>query len=165
MRRAWVLAVALAAACSCGRSGERRTTSLSFETLRDTVGMTSGAPILTSFEPYRLPNGLVRARGTARLPDGTRLQISMLRASNQSVVMRLQVPVEAGRFDSPPILGERGPIPEGDYTFEVLARFDEQWQPPQVMSDLDGGRSLHGPGMERDRLGVPVLHVVRRGRL
>ena len=94
-----MLAVALAAACSCGRTGERRTTSLSFETLSDTASMTSGAPILTSFEPYRLPNGLVRARGTARLPDGTRLQISMLRASDRAVVTRLQVPVEAGRFD------------------------------------------------------------------
>jgi len=47
----------------------------------------------------------------------------------------------------------------------VLARFDDTWQPPQVMAGSDGGRALHGPEMERDRLGVPVFHVVRKGRV
>jgi len=167
MRRAWVLAVALAAVAACGRAGERRNnTSLSFETLpADTAGLANGAPILTSFEPYRLANGLVRARGTARLPDGTRLEISILHEGDPSPVMRLQVPIEAGRFDSPPVLGEHGPIAEGDYMFDVLARFDDVSQPPQVLSATDEGRSLRGPGMGRDRAGVAVFHVVRRGRV
>jgi len=166
MRRAWVLAVALAAVSACGRAGERHsTTSLSFETLSDTAGLERGTPLLVSFEPYRLSNGLVRVRGAANFPDGTRLQISIVRESDHVPVMRLQTPVEGGRFDSPPVMGERGPIAEGDYAFDVLARFDDDWQPPQVLIASDQGRALHGPGMGRDRLGVPVFHVMRRGRI
>jgi hypothetical protein len=166
MRRAWVLAVALATVSACGRTGERRaTTSLSFETLSDTAGLGRGAPLLTDFEPYRLATGQVRARGAIGFPDGTRLQISILRASDQAVVTRLQVSVQGGRFDSPPVMGEKGPIAEGDYAFDLLARFDAQWQPPDVMSASDQGRALRGPGMARDRIGVPVFHVVRRGHV
>ncbi|MGH7742566.1 MAG: hypothetical protein ACRENS_11165 [Candidatus Eiseniibacteriota bacterium] len=166
MRRAWFLALGLAAVAACGRSGERHnTTSLTFETLSDTTGLGLGAPLLTAFEPYRLPTGQVRARGVARFPDGTRLQISILRESDQSVVMRMQVPVMGGRFDSPPVMGEKGPLAEGGYAFDVLARFDDDWQPPQVMIASDRGRALHGPGMGRDRDGVPEFHVVRRGRV
>jgi hypothetical protein len=166
MRRAWVLAVGLATVSACGRAGERHAAgSLSFETLSDTAGLERGAPLLVSFEPYRLSNGLVRARGEANFPDGTRLQISIVRVSDQAMVMRLQVPVQGGRFDSPPVMGEKGPIAEGDYAFDVLARFDEEWQPAQVMIATDQGRALHGPGMGRDRLGVPVFHVVRQGHV
>lgn len=166
MRRAWVLAVALAAVAACGRTGERqRATSLSFEMQTDTAGLSRGEPLLISFEPYRLPNGLVRVRGAANFPDGTRLEISITGAKDRKLVMRLQAPVQGGHFDSPPVLGEKGPIAEGDYAFDVLARFDDEWQPPQVMIASDRGRALHGPGMGRDRLGVPVFHVVRQGRL
>lgn len=166
MRRAWVLAVALAAVSACGRAGgHHSTTTLSFETLSDTSGLQSGVPLLVSFEPYRLSNGLVRVRGAANFPDGTRLQISIVRERDHALVMRLQAPVEGGRFDSPPVMGERGPIAEGDYAFDVLARFDDAWQPPQVMIGSDQGRALHGPGMGRDRLGVPVFHVMRRGHI
>lgn len=166
MRRAWLLAVALATVSACGRTGERQaSTSLSFETLSDTAGIERGAPLLTEFEPYRLPTGQVRARGAAGFPDGTRLQISILHEPDQTVVMRLQVSVVGGRFDSSPVMGEKGPLAEGDYAFDVLARFEDDWQPAPVMIATDRGKSLHGPGMGRDRIGVPVFHQLRRGRV
>jgi hypothetical protein len=166
MRRAWVLALSLAAVSSCGRAGEHHpASSLSFETLSDTAGLQRGTPLLVSFEPYRLSNGLVRVRGAATFPDGTRLQITIENAADQKLVMRVEAPVVGGHFDSPPVMGERGPIAEGNYAFDVLARFDDDWQPPQVMIASDRGLALHGPGMGRDRIGVPVFHAVRQGRL
>jgi hypothetical protein len=166
MRRAWVLAVAWMALAGCGRSAKpERSDALSFETLSDTIGLAQGAPLLTTFEPYRLPNGLVRVRGTVDFPDGTRLQVSIYRKQDHAMVARMQMPVELGHFDSPPVLGEHGPLPRGDYVFELLTYFNETWQPPQVMIAGRRGLQLRGPGITRDRIGDAVFHLTREGRL
>ncbi|HTM57811.1 MAG TPA: hypothetical protein VL123_05290 [Candidatus Udaeobacter sp.] len=166
MRRAWVLAVAWAAVAGCGR-GEKsqRTTELSFETLSDTTAVVRGAPLLTRFEPYRLPNGLVRVRGEIDFPNGTRLQVSIYRKQDHVMVARMQMPVDERRFESPPILGEHGPLPAGDYVFELLTFFNETWQPADVLVHSDHGLALHGPGMKRDRAGGAVFLMTREGRL
>ena len=166
MRRAWVLAVAMVAAAGCGRSGKSdRSGNLSFESLSDTAGLAQGAPLLTTFEPYRLPNGLVRVRGTVDFPDGTRLQISIYRQQDHVMVARLQTLVEQRHFDSPPVLGERGPLPSGDYAFELLAHFNDTWQSPEVMVGSHRGLDLRGPGITRDRIGEAVFHLTRASRL
>jgi hypothetical protein len=166
MRRAWWVAVVWIAIAGCGRSGARaRSGDLSFESLSDTAGLAQGAPILDAIEPYRLPNGLVRVRGRVQLPDGTRLQISIVRKADHVMVSRLQVLIAQQRFDSPPVLGERGPIPQGDYAFELRAEFNDVWQSPAVMAATRGGRDLRGPGMTRDRAGEPVFVLTRDGRL
>jgi len=166
MRRAWVLAVACLALAGCGRSAKpQRSGDLSFETVTDTAGLATGAPLLTTFEPYRLPNGLVRVRGTVDFPDGTRLQVSIYRKQDHVMVARMQMPVEQHRFDSPPVLGEHGPIPTGDYVFELLTYFNQTWQAPQVMIVGRRGLQLRGPGITRDRIGDAVFRLTREARL
>ena len=166
MRRAWVLAVAWLAVAGCGRSESRaRSTELSFESLSDTAIVAQGAPLLTTFEPYRLPNGLVRVRGTLDVPDGTRLQVSIYRSQDHVMFARVQVLVEAHRFDSPPVLGEHGPLPRGPYTFDLLAHFNDTWQSAEVMAESRRGLDLRGPGMTRDRIGEAVFHLTRESRL
>jgi hypothetical protein len=78
---------------------------------------------------------------------------------------RFQVLLANHRFDSPPILGERGPLPVDDYRFEVLAHFDSLWQSPDVMRATRNGLALRGPGVTRDRLGRAAFWLEREGRL
>jgi len=162
MRRAWVLAVAWVAVAGCGRGAKpEHSGDLSFESVSDTAGLAQGASLLTTFEPYRLPNGLVRVRGTVDFPDGTRLQVSIYRKQDHVMVARMQMPVEQHRFDSPPVLGPHGPIPTGDYVFELLTFFNQTWQPAQVMVAGRRGLELRGPGMSRDRAGDAVFRLTR----
>jgi hypothetical protein len=147
----------------CGRRSQQAS-SLTFATLPDST-VARGAPILTTFEPYRMENGAVRVRGTADLPDGTRLQVSLYHKATHEMAGRFQVLLANHRFDSPPILGERGPLPVDDYRFEVLAHFDSLWQSPDVMRATRNGLALRGPGVTRDRLGRAAFWLEREGRL
>jgi hypothetical protein len=166
MRRAGVLAVLFVAVVGCGGNGKpAKTGQLSFETLTDTAGLSVGSPILRTLEPYRLPNGLVRVRGEVDVPEGTRLQISMYRRQDHAMVARVQVLVEQGKFESPPVLGPRGPLPVDDYDFELLAHFNDTWQSPEVIQSSAGGRNLRGPGMTRDRIGEAVFLLHREAHL
>lgn len=166
-RRTACLAVALlfaAALAGCGPRDQHRSSSLSFEELSDTAGLSRGASILTALEPYRLPGGSLRVRGSAGLPDGTRLQITIVRASTGETVRQIQVLVQDHAFESPPLMSDRGPFPPDLYRFDVLALFDATWQTAEVLAATDHGRRLRGPGMTRGNLGVSafVLHQERR---
>jgi hypothetical protein len=165
MRRAWVLAVAWLAVAGCGRAEKAKRSEVSFETLSDTSGLAQGATLLTDFEPYRLPNGLVRVRGTVALPEGTRLQVSIYRKRDHAMVARLQTLVNQSRFDSPPVLGPRGPLPTDLYEFELLTFFSDTWQTPQVMAASGRGLDLRGPGISRDAAGHAMFRLAREARL
>ncbi len=167
LRRAACTAIALllaAVLASCGQRDQRGASSLSFEELSDTAGVSQGPSILTALEPYRLPGGSLRVRGSAGLPDGTRLQITIVRVSTGETVKQIQVLVQDRAFESPPLMGDRGPFPPDPYRFDVLALFDATWQTAEVLAATDQGRRLRGPGMTRGNLGVPafVLHQERR---
>lgn len=157
------LCVAALALGACGR--EEKASELTFESLPDTTGLTEGAPVLERFEPYRMPNGAVRFTGRARLPDGTRLQIAIKQPQGTVSVAMAHVYVQGSQFDSPPLLGERGPLPKGHYRFEVLTHFNDEWQPPEVMRALDGGKRLRGPGITRARNGDAALFLASEGDL
>jgi hypothetical protein len=157
------LCVAALALGACSR--EEKAGELTFESLPDTTGLTAGAPVLERFEPYRMANGAVRFTGRARLPDGTRLQIAVKRPEGTVSLAMAHVYVQGSQFDSPPLLGERGPLPKGHYRFEVLTHFNDAWQPPEVMRALDGGRRLRGPGITRARNGDAALYLAREGDL
>ena len=160
------MAVAWFAVAGCGRSGQPAgSTELRFESLSDTANLSQGASLLKTFEPYRLPNGMVRVRGTVDLPDGTRLQVSIYRQPDHVMVARLQVLIAQRQFDSPPVLGEHGPLPAGDYSFELVAHFNDVWQSPGVMNAARRGLDLHGPGMTRDRIGEAVFLLTREAPL
>ena len=154
----------LALAAGCGRRTEPGT-ALSFEELSDTTGLTHGAPLLTSFEPYRLGGGAMRVRGAARLPDGTRLQISVVRATTNERVYVVQVTLRGGTFETAPFMGPRGPFPEDLYRFDVLAHFNPAWQPEHVLRATDGGRALRGPGITRGTAGQPAFFLHEEVRL
>ncbi len=155
--RALALALALAAA-GCGRRDHAPETGKpitleELDRLRDTTGLSRGATIVRRFEPYRLANGLIRARGELALPDGTVLQLALYRPGDRWPVARTQFSLEQGRFDAPPMLGPRGPLPVADYRFELVAFFDSEWQPESVLRATGDGRDLRGPGITRDRQG------------
>ena len=158
--QAGLLALALA---GCG--GDKPASELSFETLPDTTGLANGAPVVERFEPYRMANGAMRVTGRARLPDGTKLQIAIKRSSGEVSVAMAHVYVQGAQFDSPPLLGERGPLPEGKYRFEVVTHFTDEWQSPEVLRALRGGQALRGPGVTRAKNGDAALYLVHEARL
>ena len=158
------LFVALALA-GCGSRSEKPHQELTFERLPDTSGLSRGAPILERFEPYRMANGAVRIAGRVRLPDGTRLQIAIKQPKGVVAVAMAQVSVQGSQFDTPPLLGENGPLPRGSYRFEVLAHFNAESQSPDVLRALGGATALRGPGITRARDGAAAFFLTREARL
>lgn len=148
----------------CGRKGGQ-SAPLSFEELGDTTGLARGAPLLTEFEPYRLQGGAMRVRGRADLPDGTRLQVSVVRAATNETVKIVQVTLADGAFETAPFMGPRGPLPEDLYRFDLLAHFNSAWQTEEVLRATDGGRSLRGPGVTRGTAGQPAFLLHEEIRL
>jgi hypothetical protein len=165
MRLGWLFALGVVALTGCGSGDKSRTSSLEFEQLADTAGLTRGEPLLTAFEPYRMSNGAMRVRGTVGFPDGTRLQVAIYRKPSRQMVQSVQVTIVKGAFDSPPVIGEQGPLPPGDYHFELRTFFDSSWQPAAVLHSTADGRTLHGPGITRDRLGRAAFLLERDVRL
>ena len=157
-------AVLLAGTAGCsGRSA--RDTTLSFEDLSDTAGLSRGEPVLTSFEPHRITGMALRVRGTASLPDGTRLQVSIVRVTTGETLMIAQVTVEDGAFETAPLVGPRGPFPVDLYRFDVLAHFNAAWQTQQVLRATHDGRSLRGPGITRGTGGQAAFFLREERRL
>src|SRR5262245_58771201 len=151
-------AALIASAHGCGGShgaqgSDKATQELSFEQLPDTTGLSTGTAILESFEPSRMSNGAVRVTGRIRLPDGTKLQIVIKAPGGRVSVAMAHVYVQGERFDTPPLLGDRGPLPRGDYQFELLGHFDTDWQSREVLRAMNGGMALRGPGITRARDG------------
>jgi len=159
-----LVAAAALALAGCSR-GEKKPEALTFEKLPDTTGLSRGEPILGSFETSRMSNGAVRVSGHVRLPDGTRLQIAIKEPGGRVSVAMAQVYVQGARFDSPPLIGERGPLPRGEYRFEVLGHFDASWQTTEVLRAMNGGSDLRGPGITRARDGSAALFLTRGARL
>jgi len=149
----------------CGGGGEKPAQELSFERLPDTTGLSHGEPILVSFETSRMPSGAVRVSGHVRLPDGTKLQVAIKEPGGRVSVAMAQVFVQGERFDTPPLIGDRGPLPKGAYRVELLGHFDHDWQSDQVMRAMDGGMNLRGPGITRARDGSAALFLTREARL
>jgi hypothetical protein len=162
-RTSRILVVLALAATGCGR-GTHRSTELSFEQLSDTAGLSQGRPLLTTFEPYRMPGGAMRVRGQLDFPEGTRVELTVTRVGTGEDVARLQVAIEERHFETAPFMGERGPLPEDLYRFTLLAHFNSTWQPASVMNETGGGQRLRGPGITRSAMGQAtfVLHEERR---
>jgi len=157
-------AILLAAPVGCSRR-QARDIPLSFEDLSDTTGLARGAPILTSFEPYRITGQALRVRGTASLPDNTRLQVSIVRVATGETILVAQMTVVDKGFETEPLMGSRGPLPVDLYRFDMLAHFNPVWQPEQVLRATHDGRSLRGPGITRDRSGQPAFFLREERRL
>lgn len=155
MRVLAVLTACVLTIAGCGRreSEPNETRPLTFEELTDTTGLSQGPEVVRTFEPYRMDNMALRARGRLRFPDGTRLQLSVYPAGQTTLLARIQFEVSGGQFDTPPILSPTGPLPHGHYHFELLTYFDRAWQPPEVLKETDNGRNLRGPGITRGRNG------------
>jgi len=153
----------LSALVSCSR--EKSSGELSFESLPDTTGLSEGAAVVQEFEPYRMANGAVRVKGRVRVPDGTLLQIAIKQPGGTAAVAMAQVRVQGQWFDTPPLLGESGPLPKGEYRFELLSHFTPTWQGAEGEGALRAGPSLRGPGITRARDGAAALFLVKEGRL
>jgi hypothetical protein len=156
------------AVAGCGRKHETRERVLTFEELekqRDTTGLSRGGAIVRRFEPYRMENGAVRVRGELGLPDGTVLQIAVFRPGERWPFTKVQSEVVRGRFDTSPIIGANGPLPDGTYHFELTVFFESSLQPSSVMRKTGDGRELRGPGVTRDRNGIPAFSHAEDRRL
>jgi len=160
-----LIAGMLGGVAGCGGGGEKPAQELSFEQLPDTTGLTRGAPILESLEASRMTSGAVRVTGHVRLPDGTKLQIAIKQPGGRVSVAMAQVFVEGERFDTPPLLGENGPLPRGEYHVELLGHFDHDWQSDVVLRAMGRGSGLRGPGVTRARDGSAALFLTREARL
>jgi hypothetical protein len=112
-----------------------------------------------------MDNGAVRVRGRMRLPDSTKVEIRIERPDRPIAVAMAHAEVLGGQFDSPPMLGEAGPLPHGAYRYQVRVIFDEAWQPLRVLHETASGASLRGPGMTRTREGGAMLALEREGTL
>ena len=170
MRRlfAWVLVVVVLAGCGRRESQTPDTSTLTLhelDSLRDTTGLSRGAPLLAHMEPYRMTNGAIRVRGDLHLPAGTVVQVAVTRAGEHWPLTRIQFPLDGRHFDSPPILGPRGPLPPGTYRFELVTRFDSTWQTAEVLRATSAGRDLRGPGVTRDLEGHAAFSHVEERRL
>jgi hypothetical protein len=155
------LACAASALALAGCSREKAQEPLTFERLPDTTGLSTGAAIVSRFEPSRMANGAVRVAGDVRLPDSTVLQIVIRARYGGASVAMAQVVVMGGRFDTPPLLGDHGPLDAGDYRCELLAHFDTDWQPARVLRETGNGLGLRGPGITRARNGAAALFLTR----
>lgn len=142
----------------CGRTKDTEA-KLTFEQLADTAGLSQGRPILTGLETFRIDGGALRVRGSADLPEGTRLQIAIRRPNERSTVAMAHVEVHGRQFESPPLVGEFGPLPKERYRFEVTARFTPDWQPSTVLRATGDGKTLRGPGITRDRNGDAMFFL------
>jgi hypothetical protein len=146
--------------CSREKKPAPRERVLTFEELakeRDTTGLSQGGAIVRSFEPYRMENGAARVRGELGFPDGTVFHIAIFRPGERWPFTRLQSQVVNGHFDTPPIIDANGPLPKGTYHFELTVFFDSSLQPPEVLRKTGNGRDLRGPGVTRDRNGIPAF--------
>jgi hypothetical protein len=168
MRLRWVGVVLLALVMAgCGRQKKQESADrpLTFEELKDTTGLSAGEPLLTHVNPYRTGNQAVRVHGRLELPDGTRVQLSIVRADTKEMVHRMQVYVRDGRFDTPPVRPGGKPLPPGRYRFEYFALFNAAWQKPEVLRQTGGGRTLRGPGITRDQAGGAAFFLVEERTL
>jgi hypothetical protein len=159
MRRFVLLAACAVLIGGCARreTETEREEPLTIEQMRDTTGLSKGGPLIRSFQPYRMDNGVIRVRGKLRFPDGTVGQLSIFPAGRSDMITRVQFVVQDERFDTPPIIGERGPLPRGRYHFALVSYFDTAMQPPEVMEETNDGRDLRGPGMTRGIHGVAAF--------
>jgi hypothetical protein len=165
MRRArpqcFVLLCACLAAIAAGCGGEKKQPApLTFEVLPDTAGLSRGAPIVDSLTAERMDGGALRVYGRVNLPDGTRLQVAIRPAGGGSSLAMTQVIASGGRFESPPLVGDMGPLPPARYRFEILAHFTPDWQAADVLRSTDEGRTLRGPGITRSRQGNTAFYLV-----
>lgn len=150
--------LAVLACAGCGKSQESQS-ALSFETLADTSGLTTGRAIVDSLVTVRMDGGALRVHGGAELPDGTRLRVAVRQPGEPATLAMAEVEVEGRRFESPPLVGESGPLAPGRYLVEVTARFTTESQSQAVLRATGGGRSLRGPGITRDRNGDAMFFL------
>lgn len=160
-----VAAVLLLASALVGCQRKAPEPELTFESSADTTGLSQGADVMASFEPYRMDNGALRVRGRMRLPDSTKVEIRVERPDRPIAVAMAHAEVLGGQFDSPPMLGDGGPLPHGAYRYKVRVIFDDAWQPARVLRETANGTSLRGPGMTRARNGGAMLVLEREGTL
>lgn len=154
------LGAGLLAGCGKGGGAGSAQDDLTFQRLADTTGLGAGAPIVEAFEAWRMDSGALRVKGHSRLPDGTRLTVAIRRPEARQALAQVQMTLADGAFESPPIIGERAPLPKARYLFEISAHFTPDWQPAAVLRSTDDGRSLRGPGMTRTHVGDPELYLV-----
>lgn len=164
MRRArpqrFVLASAFLVVFAAGCGGERKEPPpLTLEVLPDTAGLSQGSPIVDSLAVERMDSGALRVRGRVSLPDGTQLQVSIRRAGGGSALAMTRVVANEGRFETPPLVGDLGPLPPDKYRFELLAHFTPDWQSAEVLRSTDEGRTLRGPGITRSRQGKAAFFM------
>ena len=162
------LSAAMAAAliAGCGNQPSEKDAPLTFQKLddRDTTGLSSGRTLLHEFEVARDPAGALRARGRTDLPEGMRLELIVYSVTDAQVLARTQFAVRDHRFETAPILGAGGRLPEAVYHFQLRGLFDSGLQPAEVMAATGNGLALRGPGMVRGPHGTAFVHDAKLRR-
>ncbi len=161
----WMVPLLLSLLAGCSPKQEAQDPELRFEMQADTVHLAEGPKVLDGVEAVREPGGALRMRGRLAFPDGTRIQISVYRRGEEDLLGRVQVLTADRQFASPPIMGNRGPLPRGRYRIEYQALFNAAWQSPDVMHVTDDGRTLRGPGITRDRQGSAAFYLIEERTL
>jgi hypothetical protein len=160
-RDALILSAVLATLAVAGCSREHEDTALTFESLPDTAGLTQGADVLTGIEARRGEHGSLQVSGHLRLPDGTRLQVTVRRVAEGPSLAMAHVTVKDMEFVTPPLMGDSGPLPRDTYLVEVLGHFTQDWQTAEVMRATGDGMRLRGPGITRSQDGRAAFQLTR----
>lgn len=136
----------------CGSKPPEKESTLRFRRHEggvDTSGISRGKALLQAFDVERDAAGALRARGRLDLPDATQIELIVYAPRRAQVLARTQFALHERRFESPPLFGAGGPLPEGLYHFQLRGRFDPDLQPAAVMKAVGNGRNLRGPGIIR----------------
>jgi len=161
MVRPLCAAVAAVMIAGCGSHPREKDSALTFERLdpkADTTGISRGTAMLREFEVDRDGAGAMRAKGRMEMPDATVLELYIYPPGGSSEVLgRTRFTLRDHQFESPPVFGPGGPLPVGNYHFQLLGRFDPDIQPADVMAAVGNGSRLRGPGIIRSRSGTIVF--------
>ncbi len=150
---------ALLVLAGCGARGDSSAgdSPLTFERLTGSPLFSNDGPVLDRLDAFRMSDGALRVKAVARLPEGTRTQVAIKSGPDHAALVSVNALVRHGEILSPPMMTETGPLPAGQYQFEISAQFAAGWQSPQVLRATDHGKRLKGPGTLRTRGGGTMV--------
>ncbi|MEX1014351.1 MAG: hypothetical protein WDZ80_04290 [Candidatus Paceibacterota bacterium] len=115
---------------------EQQQSEVNTETVTNESSTTSNSINLEiNFEVEEVQNGVVFS-GSTNLPDGTILGISLEQEATNFTATDFDIKVSDGKYTSPRF-SNKGQALNGEYEAELMSYFTKQWQPEELLTELD----------------------------